>query len=326
MTTPLAILGAGVYLPPAQPTRTIAAELGADTTRFKGWDHIRVALDDDHPSTMSAAALRDALGEAGVDASELALVVFAGMSRDYLPSWSVATEVMRLCGVPSSCVGLDITIGCLGTLTALKLVQGWLSIAGGGCAAIVTAERWSHTIDRSRQDLMGLWGHSDGGGALVVGMDTARQLAGFLGAEFTTISSLNGAVLVRYGGTRFPVAPPGESPHLRSTGDWSPKELWEQYIEGYSTAFGSVQQRFGLRPARMICNQIGTAIVAKLPELAGVPPSGVVITGHDAGHLGPADVILGLRCLLDSKELDGPVVIASSTPYAFGAGMLVPPD
>jgi 3-oxoacyl-[acyl-carrier-protein] synthase III len=326
MTGPLSILGAGLYLPPARSTREVAAELGADTTRFKGWDHIRVALDDDHPSTMAAAALHDAMAEAACDPSELALVVSVGHSRDYLPSWSVATEVMRLCDASGACVGLDLSIGCLGTLAALNVVQGWLSVAGGGYAAIVAAERWSDTVDRSRNDLKGLWGHSDGAGALVVGLDTPGQpLAEFLGAEFTTISALNGAVLVKYGGTRFPVAPPDENPHLRRFGDWSPADLWERYVEGYSTAFRAAQERFGLQPSRMICNQIGAAIVDRLPELAGLPADRAVITGHDSGHVGPADIMLGLRHLLDAKELDGPVLIASSTPYAFGAGWLVPP-
>jgi len=54
----------------------------------------------------------------------IGLVLFAGVSRDYLPSWSVATEVMRPHGMGGSCVGLDVTIGRLGSLAALELAHG----------------------------------------------------------------------------------------------------------------------------------------------------------------------------------------------------------
>jgi hypothetical protein len=45
-------------------------------------------------------------------------------------------------------------------------------------------------------------------------------------------------------------------------------------------------------------------------------------TGNEVGS---ADIILGLRRLIDQRELDGPVAAAASVPYAFGAGLVTPP-
>jgi hypothetical protein len=56
---------------------------------------------------------------------------------------------------------------------------------------------------------------------------------------------------------------------------------------------------------------------------AAVP---VVVTGHDVGHIGPADIIVGFERLCRAGQVDGPVAVASSTPYSFGFGLITPPD
>ena len=79
---------------------------------------------------MGATALRKALEDAKVDPAELKLVLFAGMSRDYLPSWSVATEIMKAIGTEAHCMGLDMTIGCLGRFPHWIWRTGWLAVHG----------------------------------------------------------------------------------------------------------------------------------------------------------------------------------------------------
>src|SRR6185436_20963669 len=102
----------------------------------------RVAGDDEHPSGMAAQALARALARAGISSEHLSLVVSCGVSRDYPPSWSVATEVIRVHELGASCFGVDVTLGCLGALVGLQVARGWLRSSGGGYAAVVTAERW----------------------------------------------------------------------------------------------------------------------------------------------------------------------------------------
>ena len=237
MKNALSILGTGVYLPPARPVRDVVLEAGQDPSGHQGWDNCCHALEDDHPSTMGATALRKALEDANVDPAELKLVLFAGMSRDYLPSWSVATEIMKACGTQAHCMGLDMTIGCLGALSALDMAQGWLATHGGGVAAIVAAERWTYTIDYTSIENMGLWGHSDGAAATIVSHQTSHDSkASFCGAEFVAQSDLNGTVLIEYGGTRHPVAPAGVKPFERKLMGLSRNDLRQRYSDGYPIA------------------------------------------------------------------------------------------
>ena len=113
MKNVLSILGTGVYLPPARAVREVVLEAGQDPSAYQGWANCCHALAEDHPSTMGTTALRRALEDAKVEPAELKLVLFAGMSRDYLPSWSVATEIMKACGTGGHCMGLDMTAGSI---------------------------------------------------------------------------------------------------------------------------------------------------------------------------------------------------------------------
>ena len=320
------VLGTGICLPPARPVREIAAAAGADVSAYQGWDNVCLARETDHPSSMGAAALRAALADSGIAAGDLKLVIFAGISRDYLPSFSVATEIMKDCGASNRCLGIDLTIGCLGALSGLDFAQGWLAVHGGGLAAVVGAERWSQTVDRSSVASMGLWAHGDGAGAVVVGMDAAPSAkAVFIGAETTTASDLNGLVLVKYGGTRYPVAPPGSNPSERIfLGADRRDEIRDRYVKGYTRAYAALRDRFGIFPDQVVCNQTAAQFVQRIAHVYQMPPDRVVITGRETGHVGSADLLVGLDRLLKPAPLTEPCLLAGSTPYAFGCGLLMP--
>ena len=325
MKNALAVLGTGVYLPPARPVRDVVLEAGQDPSGHQGWNNCCHALADDHPSTMGATALRKALEDAKVDPAELKLVLFAGMSRDYLPSWSVATEIMKAIGTEAHCMGLDMTIGCLGALSALDMAQGWLAVHGGGVAAIVAAERWTYTIDYTSIENMGLWGHSDGAAATIVSHQTSHDAkASFCGAEFVAQSDLNGTVLIEFGGTRHPVAPAGVKPFERKLMGLSRHDLRQRYSDGYSNSFQALKARFDCNPERVIINQTANLFLHLIASVIEIPIENFILTGHETGHVGSADILIGLDRLLHSGGMREPYLIAGSTPYAFGSGLMMP--
>ena len=325
MKNALAVLGTGVYLPPARPVRDVVLEAGQDPSGHQGWNNCCHALADDHPSTMGATALRKALEDAKVDPAELKLVLFAGMSRDYLPSWSVATEIMKAIGTEAHCMGLDMTIGCLGALSALDMAQGWLAVHGGGVAAIVAAERWTYTIDYTSIENMGLWGHSDGAAATIVSHQTSHDAkASFCGAEFVAQSDLNGTVLIEYGGTRHPVAPAGVKPFERKLMGLSRHDLRQRYSDGYSNSFQALKARFDCNPERVIINQTANLFLHLIASVIEIPIENFILTGHETGHVGSADILIGLDRLLHSGGMCEPYLVAGSTPYAFGSGLMMP--
>ncbi len=160
--SPLYIHGAGSFSPPPASVREVAAALGVDASDYRGWDRFCRADPDQHPSTMGGEAVRRALAAAGRTAASLRLVVHTGVSRDYLPSWSVATEIIRRLAAGPSCLGIDLALGCVGTLVGLELARTWLAGNGGGDAVIVAAERWTHTVSRTDIAQIRLWSHTFG--------------------------------------------------------------------------------------------------------------------------------------------------------------------
>ena len=118
-----------------------ARAAGVDLSDYGGWPVYCRAAPDDHPSTMATRTLRACLDRAGVAPAELDLVIYAGVSRDFLASWSVATEVVR--GVGASCVGLDITLGCLGLLTGVDVALRRRGLETAVRVLIVGAIAWA---------------------------------------------------------------------------------------------------------------------------------------------------------------------------------------
>jgi hypothetical protein len=99
----------------------------------------------------------------------------------------------------------------------------------------------------------------------------------------------------------------------------------ERYRDCYEAALCALTKRFSVTPSRLICNQITPGTVRMLTRLTGLPPSAVVVSGHDVGHIGPADIIVGFDRLRRAGQVDGAVAVASSTPYSFGFGLITPP-
>lgn len=318
----LNIVGVGVDLPPSTLVADRVKTAGGDVTGYKGWARACIAGPDAHPSSMGAAALSRALSEAKISGSQLNLILAVGVSRDYPPSWSMATDLASRVNASDSCLGFDLTTGCLGVLVGLVTASGWLA-STGGYAAIVCAERWSHTIDHGNQATSAIWAHSDGAAAVVVAVDRpAITLARFERSAFTTHSDFNGLVRVRYGGTRFPVPPPGQSPFAREVAPIPISEIWAVYESNYRRAFSTLAA--DVQFDRLLCNQISPNVVAMIAASANVDVTRAVVTGDQYGHVGGADVLIGMRVLLDRGELTGPVALAASVPHAVGVGILLP--
>ena len=313
----LSVISIGHFLPPARPVVELVAAAGGNPKEHSGWPSACIAGDADHPSSMGTAALRVALDQAGLKGSDLDLVLACGVSRDYPASWSVAIEIMRNLEVPSDRFGFDTSCGCAGAVVGLQIADGWLGQRGRGRAAVVTAERWSYTVNRGDPVEKTLWGHADGAAVMILEEGESPQAkALFRGTHFLTRSELNDVILVQYGGTRFPSPPPGTPPYLRRK-KWAGTQDEYRAIQraNYASVFDGMRKDFGVDPDWVVCNQIGPGFVAGMAKVARVADDRVVVTGDETGHVGSADVTLGLERLIARKE-QGTCFMGGSTAYA----------
>jgi 3-oxoacyl-[acyl-carrier-protein] synthase III len=302
------IAGLGVVLPPQH--RVPAVGDGA----YRGWSNYRRAAEQEHPSTMGARALADALARASLEPADLSLVIYAGVSRDYPPSWSAAVAIMDEIGVGAGCVGTDIINGCLGALLGLEFARRWLRGGDGQHVAIVCAERWAASIARDDAAQKRLWGNSDGAAAAIVSASPTGAALEVAGVSLLNVPQYVDHVLVKYGGTRHPVAPPDEDPQRRILSSRPYEQLIEHYRASYETVATRAIAQANHRPDTLVCNQISPNAVDQIAEALAYSPAQVIRTGTENGHMGPADVLVGLRAAVDMG--------CSSSPYSFGAAVL----
>ena len=157
----------------------------------------RIAAPGEALSDLCLPACRDALEQAGLDASEIDLIIVATVTPDMAFPSTGAILADRL-GAPNA-AAYDLSAGCTGFMYAVA--QGYGMLAGGLAqkALIVGGDVLSRILDWSDRGTAVLFG--DGAGAVVL---EAVSGGGFLGFELGADGSGGSQLYVPAGGSRSP--------------------------------------------------------------------------------------------------------------------------
>lgn len=129
---------------------------------------------DETTTGLSAAAAKEALADAGIDAAQVDLIIAATVSPDrFLPNLSC--EVQRELGAVNA-VAFDINAACSGFLFALGIAEGYLRSGRYKNALILGAETLSKLMDWHDRSTCVLFG--DGAGAAVVCAEDGEAAGG----------------------------------------------------------------------------------------------------------------------------------------------------
>jgi len=126
------------------------------------WRHI--AGEGETTSSLATEAARKALEAAGVDASQVGLIVLATATPDQTFPAS-ATLVQANLGI-NDCVAFDIAAVCSGFLYALSVAESMLRGGTADVAVVIGAETFSRILDWEDRGTCVLFG--DGAGAMVL--------------------------------------------------------------------------------------------------------------------------------------------------------------
>lgn len=116
-------------------------------------------------SDLAAAASREALARAGIEASRLDVLILATATPDYFGFPSTACVVQAAIGADRA-AAFDIVAGCTGFIYALDVASAMLEARGGRYALVIGAETLSRLVDWSDRSTCVLFG--DGSGAVVL--------------------------------------------------------------------------------------------------------------------------------------------------------------
>lgn len=204
MTTQAVITGWGMYAPSKVLTNEDLSRM-VDTsdewiTSRTGIRERRIAADDETTATLATNAGRDALAVAGLDPSQLDLVIVATASPDYLmPATGVL--VARDLGATRA-AGFDLNAACTGFVFGLATGAGFVSSGMYRNVLVVGVDLLSRYLDWTDRNTCVLFG--DGAGAVVLSASEAP--GGLLGWQLFTDGTGAEGIIIPGGGTAHPLS------------------------------------------------------------------------------------------------------------------------
>jgi len=312
----LSLRGYGDALPEAVEVSALVGAEALARARYANWPRVRRAGPSLLPSELALGALRAALADAAVAPEEVALLVACAPIRDRPPPWSLSTQLLGALGLPPTAVGLDLDVGCVGLAAALELAQGWLS-ARGGLGLLVAAERVTSEVALLAPEADRLWHWSDGAAAIVVG-EGQGEGARYVTSAFRTLAAYNDLVIRPHGGAASPVASVNHF-EVKAVNRTS---LAVGISREVKATVAQLRARTGVEAFDwVVASQTGPLAIDFFATVGGVARERVVVTGAEHGHVGGADLVLGLA-ELKRRGAKGQVLLISIASPTFAASLV----
>lgn len=163
------ISGTGSYLPANRVSNDDLAQK-VDTsdewiTARTGIKFRHIAAENEKTSDLAAEAARRALDTAGLNGSEIDLIIVATATPD-MQFPSTATIVQQKLGITNGCPAFDVQAVCAGFMYALTTANAYIKSGMAKNALVIGAETFSRIVDWNDRTTCVLFG--DGAGAVVL--------------------------------------------------------------------------------------------------------------------------------------------------------------
>ena len=171
--TGVQIVGTGSYVPDHVVTNEALASLGCDAdwiVQRTGIRERRHAPPGISTSDMAVVAAERCIKAAGVDRSQIDLVILATLSPDYLLP-ATATAVQDRLGL--NCAAMDLSAACAGFMYALVTGMQFVATGSSNMALVIGADTNSRVMNPEDKKTFPLFG--DGAGAVLLTKGGAEQ-------------------------------------------------------------------------------------------------------------------------------------------------------
>jgi 3-oxoacyl-[acyl-carrier-protein] synthase-3 len=272
-----------------------------------------VAENGETTASLATDAARRALDHAGVDASEIGLIVLATATPDQtFPS--SATKVQAALGI-NDCVAFDVHAVCTGFLYALTVADSMLRSGSAKKALVIGAETFSRLLDWEDRTTCVLFG--DGAGALVLSAEETEN--GILATKLHADGRHNDLLFVDGGPSTT-----GTVGKLRMKG----REVFRHAVVNLADVLNEVLSDAGLTPADVdwvVPHQANARILDATAKKLGLPSEKVVVTVDEHANTSAASVPLALdKAVRDGRIQHGDIVVleAMGGGFTWGAAAL----
>ena len=324
MTRRAVLSGTGSALP---RTRVSNAELAERVDTSDEWIVERtgirfrhIADPDETTGTLGAAAAREALKAAGLEPSDIGLIIVATATPDNtFPA--TATKIQALLGTPD-CIAFDVAAVCSGFLYAVTVADSMLRTGAAKHALVIGSETFSRILDWQDRATCVLFG--DGAGAVVL---SAEEDAGEDGAKARGILATRLHAEGKYGDMLYVDGGPsttGTVGHLRMQG----REVFRHAVTNLASVLGEVLADTGLTADDIdwvVPHQANRRIIDATAKKLGLAADRVVLTVDEHANTSAASVPLALDLAVrDGRIKRGDLVVleAMGGGFTWGAAIL----
>ena len=311
------VLGTGSALPKRQVTND---ELARQVDTSDAWIvertgiHSRyVAGDGETTASLATEAARRALEHAGVEATDIGLIVLATATPDQtFPS--SATKIQAALGI-NDCIAFDVHAVCTGFLYAVSVADSMLRGGSAKKALVIGAETFSRILDWEDRATCVLFG--DGAGAIVLGAEESES--GILATRLHADGRHNDLLFVDGGPSTT-----GTVGKVRMKG----REVFRHAVVNLADVLNEVLEATSLTPGDVdwvVPHQANARILDATARKLGLPPEKVVVTVDRHANTSAASVPLAFDAAVrDGRIKRGDLVVleAMGGGFTWGAAAL----
>ena len=273
----------------------------------------RIAAPEEALSDLCLPACADALEQAGLDASEIDLIIVATVTPDMAFPSTAAILADRL-GAPNA-AAYDLSAGCTGFMYAVA--QGYGMVAGGLArkALVVGGDVLSRILDWTDRSTAVLFG--DGAGAVVL---EHVPDGGFLGFELGADGSGGPQLYVPAGGSRAPASEETVAERMHFV-KMNGREVFKFATRVLVSSAEAVLQECGRSIEEVdvyVPHQANVRIIEHARQKLGIPEEKTVIDVDRYGNTSSGSIPLALAdAKLDGRLRPGQLVLMTG----MGAGL-----
>lgn len=317
------ILGTGSCLPRKVVTNSDLEKI-VDTSdewiRSRTGIHARhIAEGDEYTYKLSARAAEKALEMAGVDASEISLLVVGTISSHMLMP-SCACFVQKEIGAVNA-FAYDLNAACSGFLYGLDLADKYVRADHSQKILVIGAETLSTRVNWEDRNTCIIFG--DGAGAAVIGYEENR---GLIGSNLFSDGSLWQLLYMHAPESLNPnlKVPENGGPHIVMEG----REVFKYAVKAMEDAVRGLLEReqLSLDDVQLVIpHQANIRILNKLKERLQLPDDKVFINVSKYGNTSAASIPIALdEAYRNNKISSGDIVLFCSFGggFTWGAGLL----
>jgi 3-oxoacyl-[acyl-carrier-protein] synthase-3 len=272
-----------------------------------------IAGEGETTASLATEACRNALAAAGLDATDIDLIVLATATPDQtFPS--SATKVQAALGI-NDCIAFDVHAVCTGFLYALTVADSMLRAGNAKNALVIGAETFSRILDWEDRATCVLFG--DGAGALV--LQARDGDSGILATSLHADGRHNDMLFVDGGPSTT-----GTVGKLRMKG----REVFRHAVVNLAAVLTEVLESAGLTSAEVdwvVPHQANARILDATARKLGVPSEKVVVTVDRHANTSAASVPLALDVAVrDGRIQRGDIIVleAMGGGFTWGAAAL----